>query len=106
MKTVRQQNVGGPKLVKYAFYLYITGASHHSTVAVKNIKAFCERYVPNRYSLDIIDVYQQPALAETQQIIAAPTLVVKAPGMVRRIIGDLSNTEKILITLGLEVPLE
>jgi circadian clock protein KaiB len=85
----------------YALYLYITGASNRSSEAVKNIKAFCERYLLSRYTLKIIDVYQQPSLAKTQQIIAAPTLVVKSSGAVRRIIGDLSNTEKILSVLGI-----
>jgi circadian clock protein KaiB len=85
----------------YSLYLYITGASNRSSEAVKNIKVFCERYLSNRYTLKIIDVYQQPGLAKTQQIIAAPTLVVKSSGAVRRIIGDLSNTEKMLSVLGL-----
>lgn len=85
----------------YSLYLYITGASNRSSEAVKNIKLFCERYLSNQYTLKIIDVYQQPGLAKTQQIIAAPTLVVKSSGSVRRIIGDLSNTEKMLSVLGL-----
>jgi circadian clock protein KaiB len=102
MTTNRQQVVDGHKPTKYAFHLYITGATHHSGEAVNNIKVFCERYLSTQYTLDIIDVYQQPSLAKTQQIIAAPTLVVTAPGLVRRIIGDLSNTEKLLSTLGLQ----
>lgn len=87
---------------EYAFHLYITGATHHSAEAVKNIKVFCEHYLPGRYSLDIVDVYQQPSFTKTHQIIAAPTLIVIAPGITRRIIGDLSNTDKILHALGLE----
>ena len=106
MNTDRQQDVDDGKVVKYALYLYITGATHHSGEAVKNIKAFCERYLLGCYTLDIIDVYQQPSLVTTQQIIAAPTLIVKSPGLVRRIVGDLSNTDKILSTLGLKESFE
>ena len=80
-------------------HLQRAGATHHSAEAVINIKAFCENYLAGRYSLGIVDVYQQPALAEMHQIIAAPTLIISTHGFVRRIIGDLSNTEKILLTL-------
>ena len=87
---------------EYELRLYITGATHHSMEAVKNIKMICEQYLPNNYKLDIVDVYQQPSLAKEQQIIAAPTLIILVPGPVRRIIGDMSNTEKVLTILGTE----
>lgn len=102
----QHQDIDTNTQTAYSFNLYITGATHRSGEAVKNIKAFCEQYLTSQYTLDIIDVYQQPALAKTQQIIAAPTLVIKAPGMVRRIIGDLSNTDKILSALGLKESFE
>jgi len=92
----------GNQPTDYKFGLYITGASHHSIAAVKNFKAFCEQYLPNCYKLDIIDVYRQPTLAQELQIIAVPTLVILCPQPTRRIIGDMSNTQKIISVLGLE----
>jgi circadian clock protein KaiB len=86
---------------EFALRLYITGATHHSTEAVRNIKIFCENYLAGRYTLNIIDVYQQPSMAQQQQIIAAPTLVVNVQGADRRIVGNLSDSGKILSVLGL-----
>lgn len=80
----------------YQLRLYITGASPNSTRAVENLKSFCETYMKGNYRLEIIDVYQQPAIAEQEQIIALPLLIKKAPGMERRLIGDMSDTAKIL----------
>lgn len=86
----------------YVFKLYITGATHHSMQAVKNFKNICDSYLENKYELDIIDVYQQPNLAKEKQIIAAPTLIKIHPLPIRRIIGDMSDTDKILNILSIE----
>lgn len=80
----------------YKLRLFITGASPNSTRAVDNLKNFCETYMKDNYRLEIIDVYQQPDMAELEQIIALPLLIKKGPGMERRLIGDMSDTEKIL----------
>lgn len=80
----------------YTLRLFITGASPNSTRAVTNLKNFCEQYFKDQYQLEIIDVYQQPAIAEKEQIIALPMLLKKAPGMERRLIGDMSDTDKLL----------
>ncbi len=87
---------------EYVLCLYITGATHHSMLAVKNIKIICENYIKNNYSLKIIDVYQQPNLANEQDIIAAPTLIKFGPAPVKILIGDLSDTNKVLSVLGIE----
>lgn len=87
---------------QYVLRLYITGATHHSMLAVKNIKSICESYLQDRYTLDIIDVYQQPELAGEQDIIAAPTLIKTSPLPVRKLIGDLNDTEKVLRVLGIQ----
>lgn len=87
---------------KLVFKLYITGATYHSMQAVKNFKNICDSYLENKYELDIIDVYQQPILAKENQIIAAPTLIKIHPLPIRRIIGDMSDTEKILNILSIE----
>ncbi|WP_231501297.1 circadian clock KaiB family protein [Hymenobacter swuensis] len=83
--------------------LYITGATPNSTRAVQNIKTICARYLEGRYELLIVDIYQQPELASREQIIASPTLVKVLPLPVRRLVGDLSEQDKVLAALGLPV---
>jgi len=70
--------------------------------AVANIKEICENSLKNRYDLEVIDIYQQPVLVKGEQIIAAPTLIKKLPLPLRRFIGDMSNTERILVGLDLQ----
>jgi circadian clock protein KaiB len=86
---------------EYQLRLYITGMTPNSRRAVENIKNICEQYLAGRYELEIIDLFQQPALAEGQQIVAAPTLLKLSPLPLRRLIGDLSDTEKVLSSLDL-----
>lgn len=86
----------------YVLHLYITGATPNSIRAVKNIKAICEEHLQGRYELVVVDVYQQPALAQSEQIIAVPTLVKKQPQPLRRLVGDMSDTSRVLSGLGLE----
>lgn len=88
--------------VEYTFRLFITGATPNSVRAVTNIKQICEDHLAGRYSLEIIDVYQQMEVAETEQLIALPLLIKKTPLPERRMIGDLSDTEKVLKALGLK----
>lgn len=88
----------------YVLHLYITGATPNSTRAVRNIKAICEQHLKSRYELLIIDIYQQPELAKQEQIVAAPTLIKKMPLPARRLIGDLSEHNKVLLALGLAPP--
>src|ERR1700749_2088187 len=86
---------------RYDLRLFIMGASPNSTRAVSNLKSICEHYLKDRYDLEIIDVYQQPEKAEFEQIIALPLLIKTAPGMERRLIGDMSNKDRVLRGLGL-----
>ena len=83
----------------YVLRLYITGATHHSMLAVKNAKIVCDKYLKAGYSLEIIDVYQQPHLAAKHDIIAAPTLIKFQPLPIKRLVGDLSDTGKVLLAL-------
>jgi circadian clock protein KaiB len=85
----------------YQLRLFVTGASPNSTRAILNLKNICEEHLKGRYELEIIDIHQQPLMAQTEQIIAVPMMIKKAPGMERRLIGDMSNTEKVLRGLGL-----
>jgi circadian clock protein KaiB len=90
--------------VKYVLNLYVTGMRPHSQRAIDNIRRLCEEHLPGRYELKIIDIYQQPTLAEGAQILAAPTLVKSLPLPLRRLIGDMSDEGRVLIALGVEVP--
>lgn len=86
---------------RYVLRLYITGMTPRSSAAVAAIKAVCEEYLEGRYDLEVIDIYQHPVLAMDEQIIAAPTLVKKLPMPLRRLIGDLSDKERVLLGLDL-----
>ena len=90
------------QVAEYVLRLYITGLTPRSTQAILNIKKICEENLAGRYQLEIIDVYQQPALAKREQIIAAPTLIKHLPQPLRRFIGDMSQTDKLLIGLDLQ----
>lgn len=79
--------------------LYVSGTSFRSVCAIANVKRICEKYLHGRYSLEVIDVYQRPEFTRTEQIIAAPTLVKSHPLPVKRWIGDMTNTERILAGL-------
>jgi circadian clock protein KaiB len=72
-----------------------------SARAVENVRSFCEKHLEGRYDLQVIDVYQQPALAKSEQLIAAPTLIKKLPLPLRRLIGDMSNEDRVLVGLDL-----
>jgi circadian clock protein KaiB len=88
---------------KYELRLFITGATPNSLRAVSNIRNICDAHLKGRYSLQIIDVYQDAALAQQEQLIALPLLIKKLPLPERKLIGDLSQTEKVIIALGLNV---
>ena len=90
----------------YLLRLYVTGITPNSTRAITNIRKICEEHLQGRYALEVVDIYQQPTLAEGEQIIAAPTLIKKLPLPLRRLIGDLSNTEQVLLGLDLRPRLE
>lgn len=87
---------------RYVLRLYVAGQTPKSVHAIANIKKICEENLKGRYVLDVIDLYQQPQLAQGEQIIAVPTLIKKLPPPLRRIIGDMSNTERVLVGLDLQ----
>jgi len=87
------------KRAKYILRLYVTGSSSKSLRAVHNLKKLCDEHLSNDYDLEVIDIYKDPEAAREAQIIAAPTLVKKLPQPIRKFVGDLSNTQKILIGL-------
>ncbi len=87
---------------QYVLRLFVTGASLNSVRAITNLKHLCETYIPGEYSLEIIDVYQEPEQAEDEQLIALPLLVKLLPLPERRMIGDLSETQRVLSGLGIK----
>ncbi|MPR33470.1 circadian clock KaiB family protein [Salmonirosea aquatica] len=81
--------------------LYIAGKTAKSVTALKNLKKYCEQHLKDQYVIEVIDLLVQPQLAEGDQILAIPTLVKKVPEPIRKIIGDLSNEEKVLVGLNI-----
>ena len=88
---------------KYVLRLYINGSTLKSTLAVKNIKQLCEQHLDGRYDLEIIDIRHQANLARDEQIVAVPTLIKQLPHPLRRLIGDLSDQNKVLFGLDLKL---
>jgi circadian clock protein KaiB len=86
---------------EYVLRLYVAGTTPNSVRAIENIKRICEEYLKGRYDLEVVDIYQQPMLAKGDQIIAVPTLIKKLPLPLRKYIGDMSTTERILVGLDL-----
>ena len=86
---------------KFILRLYVTGSTGRSLRAVYNLRKLCEEHLPDDYDLEVIDIYEHPEAAREAQIIAAPTLVKKLPIPIRRFVGDMSNTQSILVGLDL-----
>jgi circadian clock protein KaiB len=86
---------------EYVLYLYISGATARSRRALTNIKAICDEHLKGRYHLQVVDIFQNPEQTADHDIIAAPTLVKEMPLPVRRFIGDLSDTNKVISGLAI-----
>jgi circadian clock protein KaiB len=87
---------------KNVLRLYVTGATSRSRRAIVNINAICHEHLQGKYDLEVIDIHQKPTLAKDEQIVAAPTLIKQLPLPLRRIIGDLSDRESVLLGLDLK----
>lgn len=87
---------------KFVLRLFITGASPNSVRAINNLTKLCEEHLQGRYTLEIIDVYQQEHMAQKEQLVALPMLIKKLPLPERRLIGDMSQTDRVLKGLGLQ----
>jgi circadian clock protein KaiB len=92
---------GKPKSSKYDLWLYVAGKSARSTVAIDNLKQICRTHLDGQYRIKVIDLVENPRLARDHEILALPTLVRQLPQPIRKIIGDLSDVERVLV--GLEV---
>jgi len=87
----------------YQLRLYVAGQTPKSILALRNLKQICEEHLQGRYEIEMIDLLQNPQLARGDQILAVPTLVRRLPEPIKKIIGDLSNTERVLVGLDLRV---
>jgi circadian clock protein KaiB len=93
-------------LPDYALRLFVAGTTWRSQRAIENLRRICDEWLAGKVDLEVADIYQQPQLAQRYQVIATPTLVRLRPAPIRRIVGDLSNTERVLrgLDLALVVP--
>jgi circadian clock protein KaiB len=89
---------------RYALRLYITGQTPRSRQSVENLRALCDKYIAGQFDLEVVDIYQQPAMAAAGQIIAAPTLIKSMPLPLRRLVGDFSDQNRVI--LGLDIKLD
>jgi circadian clock protein KaiB len=86
----------------YNLRLYVAGQTPKSMAAIANLKKICEQHLSGRYDIELIDLLKNPALAQRHQIVAIPTLIRQLPEPLKRIIGDLSNLEKVLVGLDIQ----
>ena len=88
--------------MKWELRLYVAGKTEKSVTALTNLRKYCEEHLKGQYKIEVIDLLEKPQLAEGDQILAIPTLVRKVPEPIRKIIGDLSNEEKVLVGLNIK----
>jgi circadian clock protein KaiB len=98
-----EKAAGKQDRAKYVLRLYVTGMTPKSTQAIANVQKLCEKHLAGRYELKVIDIYQQPKLAKGEQLIATPTLIKKLPLPLRKLIGDMSDTERFLVGIDLKL---
>ena len=91
---------------RYILRLYITGQTPRSVKSVENLRALCVKYLPGQFDLEVVDIYQQPAMAAAGQIIAAPTLIKSMPLPLRRLVGDFSDQKRVILGLDIRVDQE
>jgi circadian clock protein KaiB len=101
--TGKEAEKNGKEPRKFLLRLYVTGQTPRSIKSIDNLKQFCEKHLHGQYEIEVIDIYQQPSLAAENQIIAAPTLIKRLPLPLRRMVGDLSNQERVLSGLDLKI---
>jgi circadian clock protein KaiB len=102
-KKTRQPSAADTARKKFMLRLYVAGSTPRSAQAILDAQNLCERHLDGSFKLEVIDIYQRPALARDEQIVAVPTLVRRLPEPLRKLVGDLSNAERVLIGLDLLV---
>lgn len=103
MHTQRQRSPSRKKTEprRYLLRLYVAGLTTRSSTAIRNLRKICDEHLQDRCELEVIDIYEHPTLARGEQIIAAPTLIKQLPAPLRRLIGDMADTERVLVGLDL-----
>jgi len=102
MKTPSKR-ISSPRQGKYLLRLYVSRSTSKSKLAVENIQRVCERHLKGRYDLEVIDIHDQASLARDEQIVAVPTLIKRLPLPLQRLVGDMSDLDKVLVGLDLRV---
>ncbi|MBF0216345.1 MAG: circadian clock KaiB family protein [Candidatus Omnitrophica bacterium] len=97
-----EQRTKKKEMKKYVLHLYVAGLSPRSQKAIDNIKKLCDEHLKGQYELVIQDIYKNPVMAKNSQILAAPTLVKELPLPLRKFVGDMSNTERLILGLDLK----
>jgi circadian clock protein KaiB len=101
-KHVKSAEPKKPTTPEWSLRLYVAGQTPKSVAAFSNLKNICEQHLAGRYAIEVIDLSKQPQLAQNDQIVALPTLVRKLPQPIKRLIGDLSNVERVLVGMDLK----
>jgi circadian clock protein KaiB len=96
-----RKNPPGATPDRYLLRLYVAGLTTRSSTAIRNLRRICDEHLQDRCTLEVIDIYEHPTLARGEQIIAAPTLIKQLPAPLRRLIGDMADTERVLVGLDL-----
>jgi circadian clock protein KaiB len=99
-----ERALAAPQDTQFVLCLYVAGSSQRSLAAVERVSRLCAEHLPGRYELQVIDIYQHPAMAEAGQVIAAPTLVRSLPQPLRRVVGDMADEGRVLLALGIRAP--
>jgi circadian clock protein KaiB len=99
---VKRKQKGSAKRPQYLLRLYVTGQTPRSIQSIKNLQRLCDKHLKGSFSLEVIDIYQQPALAAEGQIIAVPTLIKAMPLPLRRLVGDFSDAQRVVLGLDLK----
>ena len=95
----KRASAGGRSKAKYLLRLYVTGTTGKSVRAIQNVRRICEEHLKGLYDLEVVDIYKNLPLARGDQIIAAPTLIKRLPAPLRRLIGDMSDEQRVLVGL-------
>jgi circadian clock protein KaiB len=101
-KAAREPRKNPAQRKMYSLRLYITGQTPRSAASIRNLREVCDEFLEGRFELQVIDLYQRPDLAKEAQVVAAPTLIKKLPLPLRRLVGDLSNKNEVLLGLDLK----
>jgi circadian clock protein KaiB len=104
--TIFEEAVEETEEGKYVLRLYVAGMGPKSVQAIDNIKRICEEYLPSKYQLEVVDIYQYPIFAKDCQIVAAPTLIKELPPPLRKLIGSMTDTERVLVGIDLKFKAE